>query len=124
MSNETLHITIDNATRTDLLELTKVCGELAVVESPKTHPNSRHAFGEPTTLTLIVTLSASAAGVFTAWLLKQRTLRRTTLDITITGQSGEVTTIKMSEMQYGEGKADGKLTAALAKAGLPIKPSK
>jgi hypothetical protein len=119
MKSVVLQLQIENATRTDLHELKRVHGDKAVVIVETSDATKiATSFGEPQALTLIVTAGSALVGALAAWILRQRSLRRTTLRITITNQKGNVTKIDLADFQYTEGKADSGLVSELVKAGL------
>jgi hypothetical protein len=114
-----LRIRIDNATRTDWLDISREYGDGAVQVSNSTiSRESMPPFGEPVTTTILITLGTIATAGFVAWVCKQRNLQRTTLRITVTNANGVVTTIDLADIRYKEDKADSRLVADLVKAGL------
>jgi len=121
MSTSNLHIRIENATRTDWLDLKRAHGDDAVALSDsKTPTGTFPPFGEPILPTIIIMLTTMAATAFVSWVCKQRSLQRRTLRITITDQNGVTMTIDLSDERYDEGNADATLVADLAKAGLQL----
>lgn len=121
MDDPTFRIRIDNGTRTDWLDLSKAFGDDAVrlddsVAPSKTSPT----FGEPVFTSIMIALGSVAATAFVSWLLKQRTLHRKTLSITITDPNGVTTIIDFADNRYHEGAGDKKLVADLLKSGLQL----
>jgi hypothetical protein len=121
MTGETLNIKIENASRTDFLELRRTYGTEAVTELGSSEAvGETPVFGEPASLVIALALAKVGAGAFVGWLMKQREFRRTALRITITTPDGTVVQVDLSDPRVSEGGGANALAAELAKAGITI----